>query len=134
MRRSPPGTIPDVIVLTLVLSPDGTTLGVSTQTSEGIVFEEMATGPTHAVAPVGDHLLTEHNGAEIRHWIWIRRISVDVATNPRRFAMAIPMADDTTVMYSDANALDSSPKETARCYTATEWAGPTTGASLVSAP
>ena len=117
-------TPPEVTVLTLAFSPDGTTLGVSAQTREGImfdveaildgtpageavtVFEEMSTGPTHSAAPVGDYLVTTHNGTEIRQWDPVTGdLLVDVATNPGRFAVVIPMADDTTVLYSDARGV-----------------------------
>jgi hypothetical protein len=115
---------PDVTALALTFSPDGTTLGVSAQTRQGILFdveailvgtpageavtmfEEMSTGPTHAVAPVGDYFVTTHNGTEIRQWDLVSGdLLVDVATNPGRFALAIPMADDTTVLYSDARGV-----------------------------
>jgi hypothetical protein len=115
---------PDVVVLGFAFSPDGTSLGASAQTRQGIVFdlevilagapadeavtvfEEMSTGPTHSVAPVGKYLVTTHNGTEIRQWDPLSGdLLVDVATNPGRFALAIPMADNTTVLYSDAGGV-----------------------------
>ncbi|MGI9623872.1 MAG: protein kinase domain-containing protein, partial [Acidimicrobiales bacterium] len=74
--RIPPG----FSVLALAFSPDGTRLGASAQSRQGILFDveaimagtpagdavkvypEMSTGPTHMVAPVGDYLVTTHNG------------------------------------------------------------------------
>ncbi|MGI9624005.1 MAG: hypothetical protein ACR2PK_14305, partial [Acidimicrobiales bacterium] len=58
------------------------------------------------VAPVGDYLVTTHNGIEVRQWDPVTgALLVDVPTNPGRFALAVSMQDNETVLYSDADGV-----------------------------
>jgi DNA-binding SARP family transcriptional activator/WD40 repeat protein len=113
----------DIAILDQWFSPDGSKLGISAQTRQGVVFdveaimagapadeavkvfEEMSSGPVATLIPVGDHLVTTHE-AQVRQWDpESGELLVDVSANPAGFPLQFAMPDNSTVLYADEGGL-----------------------------
>ena len=113
----------DVIPLSLAFSPDGSTLGLSAQTRQGIlfavdaivdgtpasdavtVFEDMSSGPTTRVVPLDEIIVTSGGGTQIRQWDLAGNLLVDVPTNPGTSAYMFALNDEETAYYQDAGGV-----------------------------
>ena len=114
-----------VTPLSAAMSPDGSMVGVSAQTGQGIVFDvqaildgasaddavtiygDLSAGPTHRAVPIGDSIVTSGGGTQIRQWdTESGSLLADVTTNPGRsaFLFAVP-SDDDSVYYQDAGGV-----------------------------
>lgn len=114
----------DVITLVVDFSPDGSAVGISAQSRQGIVFDvpailngttadnavtvmdEMHDGPVHRAIPVGDSLVTTGSQSEVRQWdVATETLEVDVSTAPRDFVNLFALPDGETLFYSDRNGV-----------------------------
>lgn len=116
----PPGMMP----LSIQFSPDGERAALSAMSREVVVFDveaivsgvaiessatvfdDLTTGPTNMVIPIGDLLVASGQGDQVAVWDpALGRALLDVPTSAGQFVVMVPLPDGSAVLYQDGDGV-----------------------------